>query len=310
MMLLPNFLIIGAQKSGTTSLWYYLKQHPEIYLTPCKEPHFFAFEGKDKDYFRKFSVTKSFLHKAVFTYEGYLKLFNNVKDEKAVGECSATYFASTEAPLRIKKYIPNVKIIAILRNPVDRAYSHFLMRLRNGTETLSNFELALKEADKEDINSDYNFALCGRSSYKQVGLYFKYIKRYFEVFDKGKIRIYFYEDLCNKPLALLKDIFTFLEVDYNFIPDVSFKANPTWMPKNEFIRKIFFRYNIFREVRSKFLPFIYPKHLGVYFNIKESLFEPPPLLPFGLRRQLVDYYRDDILKLQDLIKKDLTEWIS
>ena len=134
-MILPNFLIIGSAKAGTTSLHYYLNQHPEIYMTAVKEPRFFALEGKnlnfsgpDKDIINSTSVT---------TYEEYIALFEEVSSEKAIGETSPLYLYSEKAIQRIHHYLPDVKLIVILRNPIDRAFSCYTHLLREGYESLS-----------------------------------------------------------------------------------------------------------------------------------------------------------------------------
>ena len=131
-MVLPNFLIIGAAKSGTTSLYSYLNQHPQVYFSPFKEPRFFALEGKEVNYQGPSQVVNQ---KAINTIDEYEKLFAGVTDEVAIGEASTLYLYSPEAPAKIKQYIPQVKLIAILRNPIDRAYSGYCHLVRDGYES-------------------------------------------------------------------------------------------------------------------------------------------------------------------------------
>lgn len=134
-MTLPNFLIIGAAKAGTTSLYHYLAQHPQIYMSPIKEPNFFALEERCVDfrgpgdhlYIKQFSVTE---------LERYRSLFQGVTHEQAVGEASPLYLYSPVAPARSHRYVPEMKLIAILRHPVDRAYSAFLHLLRDEREPI------------------------------------------------------------------------------------------------------------------------------------------------------------------------------
>ena len=108
----PNFLIVGAQKSGTTSLFHYLRRHPKIFLSPIKEPA----------YFSKYRGSVPFKNKKP-TKEQYLELFQNVKDESAIGEVSTPYLFDQDSATNIYKTIPNAKIIIILRDPTERAYS-------------------------------------------------------------------------------------------------------------------------------------------------------------------------------------------
>ena len=136
----PNFIIIGAMKAATTSLYTYLKQHPDIFITKVKEPMFFNNCNQEKDY--KIIGSKS---KKVNTLEGYLSLFNDVKNEKAIGEASPAYIYNEKAPSLISNILPKVKIIAILRHPTDRAYSNFLHTKRSDRENIISFQLAINE---------------------------------------------------------------------------------------------------------------------------------------------------------------------
>jgi len=123
-MTLPTFLIIGAAKSGTTSLWHYLRQHPQIFLTRHKEPNFFILEGLELPPFSG-PAAPEILYKKIYKYsvtdiDSYRTLFQEVSQEKAIGEASVPYLYFPQAADRIKKYIPDVKMIVVLRNPIDR----------------------------------------------------------------------------------------------------------------------------------------------------------------------------------------------
>ena len=117
-MTMPNFLIIGSQKAGTTALYHYLKQHPQIFLSKIKEPCFFAFEGEELDLRSPTGAPVYMNRTAVTTVESYRRLFDTVTDEKAVGEASPIYIICPKAAKRIYHYIPHVRLIAVLRNPV------------------------------------------------------------------------------------------------------------------------------------------------------------------------------------------------
>src|SRR3989338_3833819 len=142
-MSLPNFLIIGATKAGTTSIHNYLGQHPEIFVCPHKETNFFAQDS-----------ATCFLGDAINTREDYEREFEGVKNEKAIGETSPAYLAVPTAPERIHGLIPHAKLIAILRDPAERAYSHYLMRRRQKREFRSSFEQCL---DEEDIDPERSY---------------------------------------------------------------------------------------------------------------------------------------------------------
>ncbi len=126
-MTMPNFLIVGAMKCGTTALYYYLEQHPQIFMSPVKEPNFFCFEGRE-------GLDSGNSITDIAAYRG---LFRGVSSERAIGEASHCYLYEPRAVERIKHYTPDARLIAILRSPIERAYSHFLHAVRNGTECQS-----------------------------------------------------------------------------------------------------------------------------------------------------------------------------
>lgn len=260
--MLPNFLIIGAAKAGTTSLYRYLAQHPQIYMSQIKEPNFFALEGQEVDfcgpddelYIRRFSVTD---------LQAYKALFKDATDEVALGEASALYLYSPEAPLRLCEYVPEVKLIVILRHPVDRAYSAFLHLLRDKREPLSDFACALR-AEGERVRRNWEHIW----HYRGMGFYAAQLERYYRHFSREQIRVYPYDALQMEPLAVIADIFHFLGVDETFQPDISVRYNEPGIPQAE-------------------QPYVRP----------------------GVRQQLLADYRDDILKLQNLLERDFG-WLS
>ena len=118
-MTLPNFLIIGSAKGGTSSLHYYLRQHPQIFMPDLKEPRFFALEGETLNFQNPDSAIN---HDSVTNLREYKNLFANAINEIGIGEASPLYLYSEKAVRRIKHYVPDAKLIVILRNPVDRSF--------------------------------------------------------------------------------------------------------------------------------------------------------------------------------------------
>jgi hypothetical protein len=265
-MVMPNFIIIGAAKAGTTSLYEYLKQHPQIWMSPVKETNFFALEGEtldfrgpgDQDYINSFSITK---------IEDYLNLFQGVSNQVAIGEASPLYLYSPKAPERIRHYIPNTKLVAILRNPVERAYSQFLMFVRDGREPLRDFAEALRQEETR-MRNHWEWTW----QYTRVGFYYVQLQRYFDTFDRSQISVYLFDDFNTNPVSVLQDIFQFLGVNDSFIPDMSVKHNVSVIPKHQ--------------------------------NSAELLLRPQ------VRRQVVEVYREDISKLQELLQRDLSKWLE
>jgi hypothetical protein len=228
-MVMPNFLIIGAAKAGTTSLYQYLKQHPEIYMSPVKETRFFAYEGKLPNIK---GPDISINHTSIVDIIDYQKLFKNVSTEKAIGEASPLYLYSAKAPERIKHYLPKAKLIAILRHPAERAYSSYMHLVKEGHETLS-FSKAL-QAEGSRISDGWSPLF----HYRERSFYFKQIKQYLDIFEPHQLKIYLYDNFCTDTQTVLKDIFQFLEVNDTFISDISTKRMVSGVPKNKLWHKI------------------------------------------------------------------------
>jgi len=304
----PNFLIIGAPKAGTTSLYFYLKQHPQIYMCPIKEPDFFSWEGATEGPLTTFGRIQ--LPQYSTDWEAYCALFKDAGDALAIGDVSPTYLYHPKAPERIEKYLPNVKMVAVLRNPVDRAYSEYLMAVRDGIETARSFAEALELGEKRAAEGGWAHWY----HYKRIGLYGEQLERYYRLFSKDQIKVFLFEDLQQEPLRVLRDIFTFLGVDPDFVPNISQKHNPYGVPRFRWLQQWLLRpsklKNIFLTPIRLTVPEAKRKELLIRilrdWNIKSL---PRPKLDPELRKQLVEYYRKDIFKLQDLIGRDLSHWL-
>lgn len=188
----PTFLIVGAQKAGTTSMDFYLREHPDIFMYPKKEIHFF-----DND--ERFALGRDW----------YEKHFSKRKDEKEIGECSPLYMYLENVPQRIYDMYPKIKLIFMLRNPVNRALSHYKMEVRAGRET-KTFADAIKSEEIRIVKGMYEKKYF---SYKTRGLYLEQIERYVKLFDREQMHFVILEELKNNPENIMKNIFDFLEVD-------------------------------------------------------------------------------------------------
>jgi hypothetical protein len=292
---MPNFLIVGAAKAGTTALHAYLRQHPQIFMTPDKETNFFAFEG-EKLNFRGIGdeKLKDFTITDLKTYQAE---FAGVKDERAIGEACPLYLYSPKAVERIHAYLPNVRLIVILRNPVERAYANFLHLIRDDREPHRDFDRALQEEGNR-INDNWEWFW----HYIQLGYYGAQLERYYQTFDRSQIKVYLYEDLRDKPLDLLQDIFKFLGVDEQFTPDMSIRPNKSGMPKNKFFHYFLTKPN---PVKTILKP-LFSDRLRQKIQHKNLT---TPQINDRTRQALTDLYREDILKCQGLIQRDLSEWL-
>lgn len=298
---LPNFLIIGAAKAGTTSLYYYLKQHPDIYMSDLKEPHFFSFEGETLTFLRAGNQPDPINQMAVTDWASYCALFKGASNEPCIGEASPSYLHTPKAAERIKVRLPGVKLIAILRHPAERAYSGFLGQYLSGVEKgvpyLSDFADAVhSEAKFEQENWTPIFF------YKKLGFYYEQLKYYYSLFDREQIHVCLNEDLQKQPTETLQQIFRFLGIDASFVPDTSVRAGASGIPKN----KIIYRFLKKKSVKSVLKPLI-PQGLGQRF---ENTMLNKPKLSLEMRQELIEVYRDDILNLQKLLQKDLSAWLK
>src|SRR5215210_1543732 len=292
-MTMPNFLIIGAMKSGTTALYYYFEQHPEIYMSPVKEPNFFSSQEQEN---AADTVTQ------IGTYQ---HLFRGASGEKAIREASHSYLYEPSAAAEIRRYVPEAKLIAILRSPIDRAYSHFLHMVRSGTEPLDDFAQVLREEEagihKERIFQDY----IGR------GLYYNQLKRYFGTFPREQIRVYLYEDLTDAPVSTVQDTFRFLKVDDSFVPDVSLRRNVSGHPRYKTLDRLLRSQSRIKHAAKIYLPARLRWRLSEAFDdLKTRNLIAPPPLQSEVRRQLMGVYREDILNVQELIHRDLSGWLE
>jgi hypothetical protein len=296
-MVMPNFLIIGAGKCGTSSLYAYLKQHPEIYMSPVKEPNFFAHDAgrlnQNGPARRKMFIAKSL--------DEYLKLYENVSNHKAIGEASPSNWGTYET---IHQYMPEGRFIAILRQPVDRGYAKFLHRRRDGYEPVSDFLTAYKESESRRAQN-WAGAFCYRDTYVAT------VEKWLSLFSSNQIRFYLTDDLRTDPLPMLQDIFRFLEVEDEFVPDTSERHNKGYAVRSSPVERLIKTHGgpgSIGKATRKFLP------IGVRRRLFTRLanWNHVPIQPLDpdLRRQLTSDIAADILKLQNLIGRDLSHWLK
>jgi hypothetical protein len=299
---LPDFLIVGAGKSGTTSLFHYLKQHPQIFMPEIKEPNFFAFTENPKSYINYVKATVQHIDqrmlKIATELNEYADLFNNTKcpEDCLLGEASPTYLVYSEAAIRnIKKYIPDcrsLKIIIILRDPRERLFSAFSMMKQMGLKYHSiQFEEFLETTDFRDSLSCY-----------------ERVKAYMDNFPLT--RVYLFENLKEDAAGLARDIFGFLEVDDSFAPDVKVRYNPSGV----LFSRLFHQLLSTPRAISSWFPLIKLIPLEKRAMLTEKLMRKNikrrAEMKNETRRYLTDIFSEDILKLQGLIGRDLSGWLE
>lgn len=272
----PDFLIIGSAKSGTTSLYHVLRQHPEVFVPRKKELHFF-----EKEHWYQRGIAHYERHFAG-AERGY----------KAVGEATPVYICHPGVPARIKQHMPDVKLILTLRNPISRAYSQYWQERRRLNEAATFDEIA--EAERSTLYEP------GKRGYFSRGFYLAYIQRYLEHFDRSQLLILLFEDLVKDPAAFYRECFRFLGVDENFhCPQMEQNFNRSFIWTNPLYRFFFshprYTLRIPREVRPALCvgpktPFSYPR-----------MAEPT-------RDALRRFYRDANSRLADFLGRSLETW--
>tara|TARA_S200000501_G_scaffold378801_1_gene443808 strand:- start:17220 stop:18182 length:963 start_codon:yes stop_codon:yes gene_type:complete len=312
---IPNLFLVGAPKSGTTAIYEFLNSHPDIFMSPIKEPHFFSKDIKPENFtpsyrlrhkfnLKKYLNSKDFnpMHIAYLSNESledYLKLFENHRDQKLLGEASTGYLYSECAAKEIHKFNPNAKIIMCLRNPIDRAFSHWKMDYRAGRSKSSTFV--------SDVNADYSMNdhnWGGKSqTLVQIGKYANQVERYFQLFDHRNIKCLIYEDLKTNPKSTMDDLFNFLNVNNDIDIDFNKKHNPSITPKSSIVKFLFnyFRSNFHLRDRIPGPLKILIKKLFFTQNDKDMILKSD-------YEQLSHYFKDDILSLESLLNVDLSKW--
>ncbi len=253
----PDFIIIGAQKCGTTSLYNYLIQHPLIIPSWKKEVHFF-----DNNFHKGFTFYKSF-----FPTKIYKNILRRIYKKRVItGEASPYYIFHPHAYKRIHSLLPNIKLILLLRNPVERALSHYYHEVNNGRENLS-FEQAIEkeserlrgELEKMLENENYYSFNLQNYSYVSRGIYIDMIKKWHQNFSKDLILIIKSEDFFENPSKVLKEVFEFLDLpNYNLKQYQNFNIG-RYPEMDEKIRKTLREY--YKPVNQRLY-----NYLGQHFN--------------------------------------------
>ncbi len=307
-MTLPNFLIIGAPRAGTTALHYLLQQHPEIFMSSNKEPHFFAFEDGELDLSCPPDNTtiENLKQRSVLDLNSYEQLFSEVSDEQAIGDASPLYLASPGAPRRIKALLPSAKIIAILRNPVDRAYSHFLQNTRGSSQILPDFPALLSDRALS------SYAHRKKEYYVGLSLYYDALMHFFDVFERENVRVYLFEDFKQNSDLILKDIFQFLGVDASLILDTDKRYNASGVSNIKLVDSLLLRDSAVKTLLKRNLPPFIKSYLSLIQNKVIDLNSTASLkISPDIRCQLLEeYFESDISKLKNLINQDVSVWLK
>ncbi|NNF02595.1 MAG: hypothetical protein HKN22_07905 [Bacteroidia bacterium] len=284
----PDFFIIGAAKAGTTALHEFLDIHPQVYMSAIKEPNFFSNSEIQAQglYYKTNNVSER---------NAYRNLWTNAAPSQLKGESSVSYIYYQNTATNIHNAVPNAKIIAILRDPVDRAVSHYNMD-RN---------LGLVKADMQSIFRDPEKFSLHYQQYFLLGNYFEQLERYYNTFTSTQIHICFYDQLKTQEETLINDLCTFLEIDPHLANEKIERTNITSSPKNKLLKDLYSSQKIRTAVKT-----VIPE--GVRKLIQDKLFEKNSVSEIDpdFKSTLKNYFSKDIVKLESLLNKDLRTWLN
>ena len=311
-MPLPNFFIVGAPKAGTDLLYYQFDRHPEIYMSPLKEPCYFSTEIRIHNFhpslqqqvelaaasLRRYldagAETKRF-GGIVSDLSDYENLFARAEHEKAIGEASVCYLWSETAAPSIAEMLPHARIIIVLMDPSERAFHQYLKSFSDSTVDHSfrrHVEIAMKNVHGRDSK------ISPFHPFLALGEYAQQVERYLKHFPMCQLSISLYEDTQTNYSQWFNGLLSFLGVDNRFAPpDVEVPSKPH-LPRVDSLHQPF-RLTMEKSLAEE----INPKSLK-----EEQPYALPTLCPED-RAVLVAYYREDILRLQDLIQRDLSSWL-
>ncbi len=297
----PNFIVIGAGRCGTTSLHYYLGQHPDVFVSALKEPNYFAFDPDLEAVQGHGDPADGDLY-PVRTEREYLDLFASRGDASVVGEVSPLYFYTSGTAERIHGAVPDARIIAVLRDPAERAYSGYMKYVRDGAESRS-----FEQAVEDELEGRTPSSRRGRWHYLRMGYYARCLAPYFERFPRDRIAVYFFEDLKRDTEGTLTEIFRFLEVDDLFEPDCSIRYNASGVPKSRLLHRLLRDTSIARWAKKRLLQPGRTRWLAPVLRLQTGNLEKP-MLPPVMRDMLLELYREDVRELETMLDRDLGHW--
>lgn len=306
-----RFFVAGVSKAGTTALYEFLRQHPQLFLCPIKEPSYFAAadfldidEAGASQTIRQRALSvqdwaagkRSDLPLDGFAFEwsSYEALFAGLRDELAVGDCSTTYWYAPRAPGAIADRFPDARFVLILRNPADRFFSQYLTTRLNAP-LASCREFFAMACDRRD----------GWGLVLDMGRYATNLKRFFRCFARRQFSIHLYEDFCRDPRSVCMKIFDFLGIDTSHPVDLSARVNEPILPRWPIVQALRARFGSSFPLSGRLPPRLLNTFRGLYFKPRSR-----EAISLADRRAIIDCYRDEILETSALIGRDLTSWLD
>ena len=293
----PTFLIIGVQKAGTTSIYNYLKQHPQIYMSPVKETGFF-----ERDWEQAPAEVQRRKKNGIVTWDRYQQLFDGASEQHlALGEASPNYMLNYRSSAeQIQRRLPDAKLIAVLRNPVQRACSDYLMHLRDAVGKPT----PLAEQVRSRSHASYMLL---------KGKYYESLKYFMDRFGRSRVDAFLYDDLRQDSQGFMGELYRSVGVSPDFVANTSKQAQTAKVPKNQTVNRLLKTKNPIRTVATGMMQIV-PKPLRNQLREQLIAFNSQDKNQAKFTEEdiilLHQYYRDDVLRLQDLLQRDLSAWLE
>jgi hypothetical protein len=290
----PNFFIVGAAKAGTTSLYHYLKEVPGVFMSKVKEPYYFS-----PNYIRRYTG------EMVTDKEEYLRLFKNASGCIAIGEASPSYLWDPNSPKLIHQSIPDARIIILLRDPIERAYSHYLMKVRFGTgdKRSSSFYQDLMRNYKNPERKANDMS----QLYVEFSMYYEQVKRYFDEFGRQQLKVIIYEEFIQRPEETVNDVLAFLGLNYT-VTAIKEQYNTHSVPRSPISPWVysFFHWLRARGIKTSKLTTLLPPTLTALLeeNLLFKRTQKPKIEPEAFKF-LQDIYYEDVVRLESLLGRSL-----
>lgn len=289
----PDFFVIGAYRSGTTAIYRMLRQHPDVYLPSEKEPNFYAVDGNP-------DASATLRSRSVCDRREYAALYAGRREGQRTGDISPEYLRNPWAPARLHEAAPGAPLVAILRNPVDRAYSDYLLHRRDGDEPLPTFAAAVAAQSGRALTDDR------AGHYLDTGFYGEQLERYLQIYPRRQLQVHLYEDLLRDRNGVLEQIFAHIGVDSAFRPSAEEPVNASGEPNSRALALALrgrhrLRPFVPREVLERARP-VWERYLATRLR--------RPAMEDRDRARLCELYRDDVQRLAQLLGRDLTHWLE
>lgn len=303
-MALPDFFVIGAPKAGTTALHLALALHPQLYLSPVKEPKFFLCDGRPPRWGGGPGDAHSY-GEWIWRREDYEALFAGAPAGALKGESTPFYLADFAAQRRLREQVPNARLIAVLRDPVDRAYSNWAHLWSDGLEPIGDF-LAACAVEERRIAAGW----APFWHYLALGRYGEQLRHLSTLFPREQVHLLRYRQLVDQPREALNGICDFLGVQRDVVTSAPFENVSTYVrptPRNQLLRAVI---RAGAALGRFFPPQLWRKASTPLLAALQREAGPRPPLTLEQRRQLLGHFVDDIRLLEQETGRSFADWIA